>query len=129
MLRAPFGTRTVSSVDHPLLPLTGWFFDLPYIVCPACSRGHLEKTTAFVTQRSGLSYQAEAEAPDGFEPELGAGVFTGILTCSLTGRRERVAVAGDFEDWSASRPESMRGPSRPKRTPSGTGCGSRTRRR
>jgi len=97
MLRAPFGTRTVSSVDHPLLPLTGWFFDLPYIVCPACSRGHLEKTTAFVTQRSGLSYQAEAEAPDGFEPEWVQGVFTGILTCSLTGCWERVAVAGDFE--------------------------------
>lgn len=89
--------RTVSGVDHPLLPLTDWFFDLPYIVCPSCSRGHLEKTAEFVTQRSGVSRQSEADCPEGFEPDWIAGVFAGVLACSLSGCLEGVAVAGDFE--------------------------------
>ncbi|MEV0561477.1 DUF4145 domain-containing protein [Dactylosporangium cerinum] len=84
-------------MDHPLLPLTDWFFDLPYIVCPSCSRGHLEKTGEFVTQRSAVSRQSEAECPEGFEPEWITGVFTGVLTCSLSGCLEGVAVAGGFE--------------------------------
>jgi hypothetical protein len=91
------GPDTVSGVDHPLLPLTDWFFDLPYIVCPSCSRGHLEKTAAFATQRSGVSRQSEAECPEGFEPDWIQGVFTGLLACSLSGCLEGVAVAGDFE--------------------------------
>jgi uncharacterized protein DUF4145 len=91
------GPRTVSGVDHPLLPLTDWFFELPYIVCPSCSRGHLEKTAKFATQRSGVSRQSEAECPEGFEPDWIQGVFTGLLTCSLSGCLEGVAVAGGFE--------------------------------
>ncbi|MDI5939410.1 MULTISPECIES: DUF4145 domain-containing protein [unclassified Micromonospora] len=91
-------------MDHPLLPLTAWFFELPHIVCPACSRGHLEKTTAFVRQRSGESLRAEDKWPDDFEPEWVQGMFTGILTCSLTGCWERVAVTGDFETVSKPKP-------------------------
>ncbi|WP_146169023.1 DUF4145 domain-containing protein [Actinoplanes italicus] len=84
-------------MDHPLLPLTDWFFNLPHIICPTCSRGHLEKRTKFYTQRSGPSHQAENERPDEFEPEWVLGVFTGMLSCSLAGCWETVAVAGDYE--------------------------------